>query len=241
MRIDPVREHLAQALAVSVALHAVLLLSVPPVKPTPGAAEPSRLGAFLTARTSSPAAPLVQAAPAVTAARHPSGPARVLPLSRARPEPRLAVAGAAAAPLMSVPPPGEALAPQPEKSPPLAALAAPAIEAGAGSAAGSVAPSADDLRQYRVGLAVNARRYKHYPALAREAGWEGTVEIAVSTIRSSGLPEVSLVRSSGRSILDQEALAMINKASVVTRMPDGLKGREFRVLLPIEFALEADR
>ena len=142
---------------------------------------------------------------------------------------------------MSVPPPGETLPSQSERQPTVAAPPAPATEAGANSGAGSMAPSADDLRQYRVGLAVNARRYKHYPALAREAGWEGTVEVAVSTFRAQGLPEVSLVRSSGRSILDQEALSIINKASVVTRMPDGLKGREFRVLLPIEFALDADR
>ncbi len=34
---------------------------------------------------------------------------------------------------------------------------------------------------------------------------------------------------------------MIGKASAVTRLPDGLKGKELRLLLPVEFALDADR
>ncbi|HET7776889.1 MAG TPA: hypothetical protein VFK74_11010, partial [Azospira sp.] len=37
--------------------------------------------------------------------------------------------------------------------------------------------SGDALRQYRLALALEARRFKRYPRLARERGWEGTVEV----------------------------------------------------------------
>ena len=113
--------------------------------------------------------------------------------------------------------------------------------------AGTVAPmerteaSADDLRQYRVALAVAARRFRHYPLLARERGWEGTAEISVAIHSRRGVPEVTLVKSSGRTVLDQQALAMIEQASASTTLPKSLQGENFRLVLPVEFALADER
>ena len=53
----------------------------------------------------------------------------------------------------------------------------------AGSGVAAVAReglSADELRHYRMSLASAARRFKRYPLLAKERGWEGTVEVAVN-------------------------------------------------------------
>lgn len=101
--------------------------------------------------------------------------------------------------------------------------------------------SADDLRQYRLSLATAARRFKRYPALAKERGWEGTVEVALDVYAAKPVPEVGLVRSSGRSVLDEQALEMMLQAARVTALPEGLNGRDFRVLLPIQFSLDGNQ
>jgi len=101
--------------------------------------------------------------------------------------------------------------------------------------------SADDLHQYRLSLAIAARRFKRYPALARERGWEGTAEVALNVNALLPVPEVVLVRSSGRGVLDEQALEMLTQAARVTSLPQILKGRDFRVLLPVKFSLESDQ
>jgi protein TonB len=101
--------------------------------------------------------------------------------------------------------------------------------------------SPDDLREYRLALAVAARRFKRYPTLARERGWEGRVEVAVTVSPWQRGPQSSLVHSSGHAALDEQALSMIAQASATTMLPESLKGRDFRVLLPIEFTLDDDR
>lgn len=101
--------------------------------------------------------------------------------------------------------------------------------------------SADDLRQYRLSLAISARRFKRYPLLARERGWEGTAEVALDVNPLLPVPKVVLVRSSGRGVLDDQALEMMTQAARVTSLPESLKGRDFRVLLPVKFSLDGDQ
>lgn len=121
----------------------------------------------------------------------------------------------------------------------------PSVAGGQAPAGGPVPArdgvSADDLRQYRIALAVAARRFKRYPALARERGIEGRVEVAVDVRSWPPAPELSLARSSGSTLLDRQAIWMIEQASASTTLPEGLRGRSFSVLLPVEFRLEDDR
>lgn len=100
--------------------------------------------------------------------------------------------------------------------------------------------NADDLRQYRVSLAVAARRFKRYPSLARERGWEGTVDVAVTILSHRSQLEVSMLRSSGHALLDEQALEMLRHAAGVTVLPSGLQGRDFRMVLPVRFSLDAE-
>jgi protein TonB len=123
----------------------------------------------------------------------------------------------------------------PERSAPSSVAVAPGLS---GPLADHESVSPDDLRQYRVALAIAARRFKRYPPLARERGWEGRVEVAVSMSSSLPVPKMSLVRSSGHALLDEQAVSMVERASAATALPDGLRGRGFRVLLPIEFSME---
>ena len=101
--------------------------------------------------------------------------------------------------------------------------------------------SAEAVRQYRTSLAISAKRFKRYPALARERGWEGEVEIVLDFRRTLPGPEVSLASSSGKALLDDQAMEMIRQAARATEVPDTLKGRNFRMLMPIRFSLDEDR
>lgn len=98
--------------------------------------------------------------------------------------------------------------------------------------------SADGLRQYRLALAREAKRFKRYPPLAREQGWQGTVEITVS-VNDNGiaLPQVALANSSGFAVLDEQALEMIHQAARLVSLPEPLRARNFNIAIPVQFAL----
>jgi protein TonB len=98
--------------------------------------------------------------------------------------------------------------------------------------------SQDGLREYRLNLSREARRYKRYPALARQRGLEGVVVIVVSTSAGFSVPQLSLSRSSGQEVLDQQAMEMLSLAVRAANMPDSLRGRDFAIDLPIHFSLD---
>lgn len=97
---------------------------------------------------------------------------------------------------------------------------------------------ADGLRQYRLALAKEARRYKRYPALARERNWEGVVTVTISIPLPGALPLVSLGKSSGHEILDRQALEMIGQAVLAASLPESLRGKAVSVNLPVRYSLD---
>jgi protein TonB len=111
---------------------------------------------------------------------------------------------------------------------------------------GVTSPSTEDgldaqgLRQYRLSLAVASRRFKHYPRQALEQGWSGTAEVSVALVADGIPPAVQLLRSSGHDVLDAVALEMVGNAARNTAVPSSLRGRSFRVPLPVEFRRDAD-
>lgn len=98
--------------------------------------------------------------------------------------------------------------------------------------------SADGLRQYRIELASAARRFRHYPAMARSRGWEGVSEIVVSVNIGVPTPAVKLQRSSGNALLDEQAIEMLARAVAATPLPESLRNRSFTMPMPIRFSLE---
>ena len=127
-----------------------------------------------------------------------------------------------------------------EHSPPLRAAAGGGESGGRKSTEIRDGVQANDLRQYRVSLASAAGRFRRYPVLARERGWEGTVDIAVSST-DDYRTEVRISRSSGHTMLDEQAYEMVARAARITAMPEGLKGKGFSVTLPVTFSLENDQ
>jgi protein TonB len=105
---------------------------------------------------------------------------------------------------------------------------------------GSQGLDADGVRQYRIALATEARRFKHYPtrALADEIG--GTVEVRVAVAAGGQPQEVALVRSSGHGLLDEAALDMMRKAAPRTAVPELLRRRPFVINLPVVFDVASE-
>ena len=242
------RRTLVLALVVSLLLHAVLLSSALRLFPlrlevaaTSLKAELRERGAagsapgaplpHLANEGAKPSSPRAASAPQVVAS--PVAAVAAEPLSAAREDSPSAPPAATGSVSGAVPPPSSASGAAPNVSPGAASATAPAV--------GRSGVSGDDLRQYRLSLASAARRFKRYPALATQRGWEGTVEVALNVSALAPVPEVVLVRSSGRSVLDEQALEMLSQAARVTALPDGLRARDFRIVLPVQFSLENDR
>lgn len=203
----------ARSLAISLALHA-LLIGLPPEP-----AGPDEKGAAIEARLRAPEVVEAVEAPPVA---EPERSRRSVPAVQDQtPAPPAVISGVEAAP---APLPSAVATPLPE---PPSAVVAQGIDA-------------DGLRQYRLGLAVGAKRFRQYPERARRAGWAGTAEVRVGVAQDGRPMEPKLVRSSGHEPLDAAAVAMLKGAAAHTPVPESLRGRGFSVVLPVVFDLEGE-
>lgn len=230
------RRLLTQALIASVLIHAVLLLGVVTLSPvqfdTPVATISVRINR--DAPRAELAKPVSVPVPSTLLTEYKA----VVSMSRKAPEPKAVVAErltdtsaalsvpsaiadiGAATPAPSVPPSAGGTAPTPRL-----VIARDGI-------------SAEERSQFRLSLIISTKRFKQYPRLARERGWEGTVEVALNFSSRTSAPEIALTRSSGQSVLDEQALEMATRAAQVTTLPEGLKGRDFSLSLPVKFSLD---
>jgi len=124
---------------------------------------------------------------------------------------------------------GGEVVPRHTAGPATAALARETDERGAHAAG---------LRQFRLALAVEARRFRRYPDAAERAGLTGTAEVRVTVESGAPTRRVDLDRSSGHAVLDAAALEMLRQAAVRTVLPETLQGRNFTVVLPVVFETE---
>ncbi len=85
----------------------------------------------------------------------------------------------------------------------------------AGSAGGN--PAANP--SFRASVMAHLARYKRYPEAARIQRMRGRVMVTFSLDASGTVTGVSLAGSSGLSLLDTEALAMVRRASPFPRIP----------------------
>lgn len=99
------------------------------------------------------------------------------------------------------------------------------------------AVSSETLSEYRLSLARVARRFKAYPPLARDEGWQGEVIVVVAIHAGMATPVVSLGRSSGHQLLDQQALEMVSHAVQNADFPESLRGKFMSISLPVEYSL----
>ena len=237
------------AMLLSIALHALVLLGVFWDAPAP----PAKALLVLTARLApfavAPNGPVQPLQPKIapTPPRQPDSKAPTAAIEPATspraPKQKTASAEAAKTPpLESAPaaPGSEASAVQ--SGTPLQAKAASQAPSGAPSAeAGAKAGTEVDagtLEQYRLALIVATRRYKRYPAIAMEKGWQGRVEVHLVIGSNGMIASTSIKSSSGHEILDNQALDMLKKGKTTVPIPAALRGREFPIDVPVIFNLE---
>lgn len=114
---------------------------------------------------------------------------------------------------------------------------APADGTGGGAGAGI---DADGLRQYRLALAREARRFKRYPERLMLAGIGGTAQVRIDVGADGSVLDTRLAASSGHEALDATAVAMVRQAAPRAVLPGTLRGRAFPVTLPVVFDPAAD-
>jgi len=145
-----------------------------------------------------------------------------LPVPRVEPPPPVAAPtvqpAPVAAPVPPIAPPPQAVALKKEPSVP------------------SVEPRL--LQIYGQSISKEIKRYQKYPLVAQRRGWEGTAEVLLQIAADGKVTSITLAKSSGRAVLDEEALNMVRRASPLPQAPQNLRGRELTVTVPIVFKLQ---
>jgi len=244
---------LAVAVVASVVLHAAILLALPMLREAQQ--RHAEVREPIVARLVEPPKPAEIAAPAPTTpeVKKPvAAPAPPQPVQRpVKPAPKpvtrapLAVEPKPdkidsppvrqAAPIAEAPPSAPPRSPTNEGTPSASARSS-AIQAQPAPAA-SDAPDAGTLAQYRLAVISAARHYKRYPRLALENNWQGKVEVRLSIGADGRISGLSVRSSTGHSLLDQQALDMIERAKAAAQIPPALRGKQFVVDIPVEFTL----
>ena len=84
-----------------------------------------------------------------------------------------------------------------------------------------------------------ARSYR-YPREARRAGQEGTPSVRFTVDRRGRVSNITIARSSGHEILDQETIQLVQRTAPFPAMPRSMQRDSITITLPIEYALDRD-
>ncbi|MDX2201944.1 MAG: energy transducer TonB [Hyphomicrobiaceae bacterium] len=90
------------------------------------------------------------------------------------------------------------------------------------------------------GGAMKARieTHKRYPQQARSRGEQGTSKVQFSIDRKGNLLEASILESSGHPTLDEEAVAVLRRASPFPPPPSHMQGESIVLTLPLSFSIK---
>ena len=231
-------------MAASVLVHAALLASLPDPPPTRWALAVRRIDAQLVARPGTTQEP----ARATHVDRAADGPVSAVKSPSPDVRPSVADIGSSRRSARATPPAGVPADARAARSPVRMANSAPArtpdtasgedAVTGAAVATALDAVSAEAMRQYRVDLALAARRFNAYPDVARARGWRGTVEVVVETSVRSPALRVRVLNSSGYAALDAQAVEMLTRAALATPLPAALKARDLRLVVAVRYDVD---
>ena len=134
--------------------------------------------------------------------------------------------------IVTVPPPAMVI--QTTTPPPIAAQQAP-VAAPVPTTAPRVAGEGRDA--YLGRLLAQLNRFKQYPRQARAAHIEGVVMLHFVMDAGGKMLSLEIAKSSGRPILDAEALALIQRAQPLPALPPDFPTRTLDAVVPVEFSL----
>lgn len=87
-------------------------------------------------------------------------------------------------------------------------------------------------------LLAQLNRFKQYPRTARQARIEGVVMLHFVMDADGKVVSFEIAKSSGRPVLDAEALALIQRAQPLPALPADFPTRTLDAVVPIEFSLK---
>ena len=94
--------------------------------------------------------------------------------------------------------------------------------------------SAEIRRKLQTDLA----RYFSYPAIARQRGWQGHVQIGFRLQPDGKLTDIYIARSSGYRLLDKSAVKALRQVEPLGEAATLLKGKSIDMELPVIYRLE---
>jgi len=127
----------------------------------------------------------------------------------------------------------------PERPPP---AAAPAVDAPpAPAAAPFAASSAASRTTWQSQLVGWLERYKRYPRAAREQRQEGTAYLRFAIDREGRVLSAQIEKGSSFSLLDEEVLALVQRAQPLPPPPPEVPGAQIVLTVPVQFSLSGGR
>lgn len=129
-----------------------------------------------------------------------------------------------------------AVAPHPVASPPSPHIpAAPPVPTPARS------PAATATSSWQGAVLAQLERFKRYPALSRLRQEQGTVRLRFTMDRDGNVLAARIEAGSGHSRLDDEALALLRRATPLPRPPPDVSGFQIEMTVPVQFSLTGAR
>lgn len=86
-------------------------------------------------------------------------------------------------------------------------------------------------------LSAHLQRFKQYPSSARANGEQGTTSLNFTVTRSGRVTGSRLVRSSGHASLDQETMALIQRAQPLPSFPPEMRDASQNFTVPFSFTV----
>jgi len=77
-----------------------------------------------------------------------------------------------------------------------------------------------------------------YPAVAREAGWQGSLKIGLSLAPNGKILEAKITKSSGYEVFDKAALDIARAAGPYSPFPESIEAHSLWVEVPVVYSLE---
>jgi protein TonB len=91
------------------------------------------------------------------------------------------------------------------------------------------------LATWRSQIVAVIERNKHYPETSARRGEQGVAQVFFSLDRQGRVIDSRVVRSSGASALDEEALALLRRAQPFPPVPPEILGERVNLILPLRF------
>lgn len=97
--------------------------------------------------------------------------------------------------------------------------------------------NANAIPTWQNSLMLKLNEAKRYPTRARRSRQEGVSYLRFTMDRDGNVLAKSLERSAGYALLDEETLALIDRAQPLPKPPPEMKGEQLEFVVPVEFFL----